>query len=125
MGAYLSKPVTEKESVSGEHVLGGRRIVYAATAMQGWRVSMEVGRTYVCARVHDRIVVYACNTWDGGDCKLEHRHASDTTHTRLSCAARRTDTLHHTLAVLHHSFSLCTLTSKLEWSGPLHHTCRH
>ena len=44
MGAYRSKPVTEKVSDSGEYCIGKRKIVYGATAMQGWRVSMEVGR---------------------------------------------------------------------------------
>lgn len=42
MGAYLRKPVTEKSSTHGEQTVGGWRLRYAATAMQGWRVSMEV-----------------------------------------------------------------------------------
>lgn len=38
MGAYLSKPVTEKVSECG----GNERICYAATSMQGWRINQEV-----------------------------------------------------------------------------------
>ena len=41
MGAYLSKPVTEKETESGS----GSGMKWAATSMQGWRVNQEVGRT--------------------------------------------------------------------------------
>ncbi|VDK66552.1 unnamed protein product [Onchocerca ochengi] len=37
MGAYLSKPVTEKVSECG----GNERICYAATSMQGWRINQE------------------------------------------------------------------------------------
>ena len=43
MGAYLRKPITEKKCESGEYVVGQKKLVYAATAMQGWRVDMEVG----------------------------------------------------------------------------------
>ena len=42
MGAYCSKPVTDKVSESGEYSIANRRIIYGATAMQGWRISMEV-----------------------------------------------------------------------------------
>lgn len=38
MGAYLSKPITEKISECG----GNERIYYAATSMQGWRINQEV-----------------------------------------------------------------------------------
>ncbi|RCN40443.1 hypothetical protein ANCCAN_13602 [Ancylostoma caninum] len=38
MGAYLDKPVTEKESESGH----GNGLTYGATCMQGWRVKQEV-----------------------------------------------------------------------------------
>ena len=41
----MRKPATEKTTDHGEYVLEGRRVVYAATAMQGWRISMEVGWT--------------------------------------------------------------------------------
>ncbi|KAM3722570.1 Protein phosphatase ppm-1.G [Dirofilaria immitis] len=37
MGAYLSKPITEKVSECG----GNERIYYAATSMQGWRINQE------------------------------------------------------------------------------------
>ena len=47
MGAYLRKPVIEKKCESGEYVVGQKKLVYAATAMQGWRVDMEVGSNYV------------------------------------------------------------------------------
>ena len=42
MGAYCSKPVTEKISESGEYCISERKIIYGATAMQGWRMFMEV-----------------------------------------------------------------------------------
>ena len=42
MGAYLRKPVTEKASHHGEDTVGPWKVTYGATAMQGWRVSMEV-----------------------------------------------------------------------------------
>lgn len=42
MGAYRSKPSTEKVSEAGEFKIGNRRVLYGATAMQGWRISMEV-----------------------------------------------------------------------------------
>ncbi len=35
MGQMLSEPVTEKHTVSG----GNRRVKYAASGMQGWRIS--------------------------------------------------------------------------------------
>ncbi|VDD90468.1 unnamed protein product [Enterobius vermicularis] len=37
MGAYLNKPVTEKESEVGEN----QRVRYAASCMQGWRTNQE------------------------------------------------------------------------------------
>lgn len=42
MGAYLGKPVTNKVSESGEFTVGSRKVLYGATAMQGWRIGMEV-----------------------------------------------------------------------------------
>jgi hypothetical protein len=38
MGAYLSQPITDKESTDGED----GRFKYGTTAMQGWRTNMEV-----------------------------------------------------------------------------------
>ena len=40
MGAYLSQPITDKESSDGEDA----RFKYGTTAMQGWRTNMEVRR---------------------------------------------------------------------------------
>lgn len=37
MGAYLSQPVTDKETVSGE----GKTVEYGVSSMQGWRRTME------------------------------------------------------------------------------------
>ena len=42
MGAYLDTPVTTKQSSHGACRVGEREVVYASTAVQGWRVSMEV-----------------------------------------------------------------------------------
>lgn len=42
MGAYLSKPVIEKASEGGEYSTASKKIIYGATAMQGWRMAMEV-----------------------------------------------------------------------------------
>lgn len=39
MGAYLSQPVTDKETVSGE----GKTVEYGVSSMQGWRRTMEDG----------------------------------------------------------------------------------
>ena len=37
MGAYLARPVTDKESESGESEI----MRYGVSSMQGWRVTME------------------------------------------------------------------------------------
>jgi len=43
MGAYLSEPITKKES--SDEV--GKNVAYGASSMQGWRVSQEVsGKSY-------------------------------------------------------------------------------
>jgi hypothetical protein len=42
MGAYLRKPITNKTSECGEYTMGERKFLYASTAMQGWRIAMEV-----------------------------------------------------------------------------------
>ena len=47
MGAYRSKPITEKVSESGEYCIGQRKVIYGASAMQGWRMSMEVKQFWV------------------------------------------------------------------------------
>lgn len=38
MGAYLSEPITEKNSTEGEN----EEFSFGASSMQGWRVSQEV-----------------------------------------------------------------------------------
>ena len=38
MGAYLSQPITDKDSTDGEDA----KFKYGTTAMQGWRTNMEV-----------------------------------------------------------------------------------
>ena len=38
MGAYLSQPITDKDSSDGEDA----KFKYGTTAMQGWRTNMEV-----------------------------------------------------------------------------------
>lgn len=42
MGAYLNKPVTTKVSANGSLSINGQDCPYGVTAMQGWRVGMEV-----------------------------------------------------------------------------------
>lgn len=38
MGSFLDKPVTDKETIKGE----GNDLLWGCSAMQGWRVDMEV-----------------------------------------------------------------------------------
>jgi len=40
MGNFLDKPITEKETFSGN--IEGKKIQFAVSAMQGWRRDMEV-----------------------------------------------------------------------------------
>lgn len=56
MGALLSKPLTEKDSECGEFKLGSRALSYAATGMQGWRMSMEVTKLWTCYDVFSKHV---------------------------------------------------------------------
>jgi hypothetical protein len=37
MGSYLSQPVTDKDTITGD----ANGLQYACTAMQGWRTEME------------------------------------------------------------------------------------
>ena len=67
MGAYLRKPVTEKSSTHGEQTVGGWRLRYAATAMQGWRVSMEVRQLEANRLIWTR-------NFKGGTCILSVAH---------------------------------------------------
>lgn len=41
MGAYLTKPKTEKISETGESTNQYNKLRFCATGMQGWRVNME------------------------------------------------------------------------------------
>jgi len=44
MGAYLSEPITKKES--SDEV--GKNVAYGASSMQGWRISQEVSEKSCC-----------------------------------------------------------------------------
>lgn len=46
MGAYLSEPITKKES--SDQV--GKNVAYGASSMQGWRISQEVSGKSVSSR---------------------------------------------------------------------------
>ena len=48
MGAYLSEPNVEKISEDG----GSERLSYGVSAMQGWRVAMEVSMRAMACTVH-------------------------------------------------------------------------
>ncbi len=47
MGSFLDKPITEKESGSGSGTIGGEKISYGVSCMQGWRVEMEDAHAHV------------------------------------------------------------------------------
>jgi hypothetical protein len=42
MGAYLSSPICEKDTIEGSN----NRLAFAASSMQGWRMSQEVKYSY-------------------------------------------------------------------------------
>jgi len=42
MGAYLSSPICEKDTIEGSN----DRLAFAASSMQGWRMSQEVKFRY-------------------------------------------------------------------------------
>ncbi len=42
MGAYLSSPICEKDTIEGSN----NRLAFAASSMQGWRMSQEVKFLY-------------------------------------------------------------------------------
>ena len=42
MGAYLSSPICDKDTIEGSN----GRLAYAASSMQGWRMSQEVSFEY-------------------------------------------------------------------------------
>ena len=47
MGGYRSKPVTEKVSDGGEFKKRNLKVIYGATAMQGWRKAMEASEVFL------------------------------------------------------------------------------
>ncbi|VDM67036.1 unnamed protein product [Strongylus vulgaris] len=62
MGAYLDKPVTEKESESGH----GNGLTYGATCMQGWRVKQEDAHNCILG-LNDEWSMFAVYDGHGGD----------------------------------------------------------
>ena len=42
MGAYLSSPICDKDTIEGSN----NRLAFAASSMQGWRMSQEVNIDY-------------------------------------------------------------------------------
>eukprot|EP00624_Nannochloropsis_granulata_P006046 evm.model.NODE_43901_length_30228_cov_32.794727.4 len=63
MGAYLSTPITEKESEDGE----GGQMRYGVSAMQGWRRSMEDAHVAVPALKGDeRAAIFGVFDGHGG-----------------------------------------------------------
>uniref|UniRef100_A0A1I7XK28 PPM-type phosphatase domain-containing protein n=1 Tax=Heterorhabditis bacteriophora TaxID=37862 RepID=A0A1I7XK28_HETBA len=65
MGAYLNKPITEKESESGE----GNGLKYGATSMQGWRVNQEIKLWFSlgCAQLRHWFTWYMEEFWTAED----------------------------------------------------------
>jgi len=61
MGAYLSQPVTEKDSADGQVVQGQR---YGSSAMQGWRKGMEDSHVHAC--IADGVGLYCVFDGHGG-----------------------------------------------------------
>lgn len=58
MGAYLSQPSTVKTSANG----GNTSMSYGFSAMQGWRISMEV-RTPCAIKTFKIFLVAFVTTW--------------------------------------------------------------
>ncbi len=58
MGAYRSKPITEKVSEGGEYHSGSMKIVYGVSSMQGWRMFMEVAVTIFMSNSLLFIIMY-------------------------------------------------------------------
>jgi hypothetical protein len=65
MGAFLSQPITDKETVIGE----GNGLRFGMSEMQGWRTEMEVRKLMslgygdskcVCISLCTNVLVYAC-----------------------------------------------------------------
>jgi hypothetical protein len=47
MGAYLSSPICEKDTIEGSN----NRLAFAASSMQGWRMSQEVEYSYLFSKI--------------------------------------------------------------------------
>jgi hypothetical protein len=56
MGSYLDKPITEKETHDGE----GNGLSFGVSAMQGWRVTMEV-RSFILLLLELSPVIWHAN----------------------------------------------------------------
>ncbi|KAL2920193.1 Protein phosphatase 2C 2 [Polyrhizophydium stewartii] len=61
MGQTLSEPVVEKHSTSG----GDNRFVYGASAMQGWRITMEDAHTTILKLSNGSVEVAFFAVFDG------------------------------------------------------------
>ncbi|CAD6236894.1 GSCOCG00008284001-RA-CDS [Cotesia congregata] len=61
MGAYLSEPVTTKESVDGL----GKNVVFGASSMQGWRISQEDAHN-CCSDFDENVSLFAVYDGHGG-----------------------------------------------------------
>ncbi|KAF7710697.1 protein phosphatase 1G [Silurus meridionalis] len=62
MGAYLSKPNTEKTTANG----GNQKLSYGLAAMQGWRVSMEDAHNCI-PELDDETAMFAVYDGHGGE----------------------------------------------------------
>ncbi|KAL0097929.1 phosphatase 2C-like domain-containing protein, partial [Phycomyces blakesleeanus] len=63
MGQTLSEPITEKESEEG----GSQRVIYAASAMQGWRISMEDAHITIAEDGDTQASLFAVFDGHGGE----------------------------------------------------------
>ncbi|KAF7723192.1 Protein phosphatase 2C 2 [Apophysomyces ossiformis] len=62
MGQILSQPITDKESVEGS----SKRVMYAASSMQGWRVQMEDAHTTIASYEQTNASFFAVFDGHGG-----------------------------------------------------------
>ena len=67
MGAYLSEPIREKDSIDESL----DQLTYGASCMQGWRVSQEVAIFHVSNSSFQNIIRQLC-TVNGKDIEQEH-----------------------------------------------------
>jgi hypothetical protein len=54
MGAYLSSPICEKDTIEGSN----DRLAFAASSMQGWRMSQEVKFRYFFEKIQYSFFIY-------------------------------------------------------------------